>query len=132
MLIGAICIGTTATTVAGIHAYPELGPKIAYSVVDILIKHGMPMQHDREDKWFRIGSGATRWIGGSPSYTVYLYEAHEIPLAAQVEIIDYCLRLYASTGHKNEIHIEMRTEAFEPKLFKPTPYFELILKSNEQ
>lgn len=72
-----------------------------------------------------ISSGSTEWIGGDPSFTLYFFKAHEIPLAAQVAVIAYCMNLYEETHQQNEIRIEMRTEAFEPGYFKrwPSPYF---------
>lgn len=126
-LITTAGIGWMMQAQAGM-AFRELEPKIATDVKNILIKHGMPVKHNRENGWFKIGSGSTEWIGGDPAFTLYFYKAHEIPMAAQVEVIAYCMKLYEETHRQNRIRIQMRTEAFEPTIFKPEPYFELMLK----
>ena len=125
------CLAFSESTLAGKHAAQDNEIKIATEVRGILIQHGMPVRQDRENKWFKIAAGGTSWIGGSPSYTLFFYDAREIPLPAQVAIFDYCLKFYESNARKSEVRIEMRTEAFEPTLFKPMPYLEFILKSIE-
>lgn len=114
---------------AGKHPYQELTDHLARDVREILIKHGMPVRHDRGNPWFSLSAGTDAWIGGKPAYALYLYETHEVPQAAQVEIIEYCMKLHESRGRRETIRLQMRTEARAPGLFKPKPYFALILNN---
>ena len=126
-LIIIICLGGALTAMAGKHPYQPLGKEIGYTVIEILKKHGMPVYHDRENSWFYTSSGSDSWIGGNPSFGLHFYKGQEIPLEAQLEIIQYCMKLHESRGRKEIIRIEMRSQPFKPELFRPKPYFELTL-----
>jgi hypothetical protein len=103
------------------HAYPELIDQISHDVVEIMRAHGMPVQHDRENPWF--------WHSAVPgSYTLYFYQEDEVPLDVKLEVIRYCMNLYEQRGRKDRFRILMFKEHFEPRLFDPSPYFELTLE----
>ncbi len=125
-------IGWMMQAQAGVHAFRELEPKIAHDVRTILMKHGMPIRYDRGNEWFKISSGSTQWIGGNPSFGLYFYRANEIPLAAKMEIIEYCMKLYEETDRQYEIRILMLDKSFSPHIFEPSSYFELHLKSSQK
>lgn len=131
-LIMTAGMGWALQAQAGVHAFRELEPKIDRAVTTILMKHGMPVRYDRENEWFKISSGSTQWIGGDPSFGLYFYRANEIPLAAKVEIIEFCMKLYEDTDRQNEIRILMLDKEFSPHVFEPSSYFELHLKSSQK
>ena len=117
----------SSVSFAGKHPHREFGMQLSKQVKSILRKHNMPVYDDRENKWFKIASGSDRWIGGNPSYGLYFYEAHEIPIAAQLEIIEYCMKIHELRGRKEVIRIQMRTEPYIIQSREPKPYFEMIL-----
>ena len=125
LLIIFLCITLTAN--AGKHPYQPIGREISYNVIEILKKYGIPVKHDRGSKWYRSSQGSDSWVGGTPSLGVHLYNGLKIPHAAQMEIIQYCMKLHESRGRREIIRITIRKEFFEPLLIKPKPYFELTL-----
>ena len=111
---------------AGKGNYPGLVDKISYDVREILIKHGMSVRHDRENGWF-YQSGSTG------SYTISFFKADEIPLAAKLETIQYCMELYEEKKRKERFRIKMYRETLkeENRLFSGVkPFFELTIGGN--
>lgn len=106
---------------AGKHPYAELRSQIVEDVVEILIDHGMPIERNQEDPWFKH-----TFIPNS--YVIYLYQEDQIPIGAKVDIVRYCMSLHQKRGRRDEFKILMFREAFEPKIFQPKPSFELILR----
>jgi len=106
---------------AGKYPDPDLIFKISKDTIDILIKHGMPVRHDRENPWYKNSAIPNLYI-------IFLYQEDDIPLQAKVDIIHYCMTLYEKRGRKDEFKILMYREKFEPRLFKPKPSFELKLR----
>jgi hypothetical protein len=92
----------------------------------------MPVKFGRENKWYKISAGSDALFGGNPAFTVYLWEANQIPLPARHQIVAYCIDLYESQKRKRRIRIEMRTQEFKPQLVDPKPFFELILNTENQ
>lgn len=125
-------LGPSVEAFAGKHPYQELTDKFGHDIREILIKHGMPVRHDRGNPWFGLSAGTDAWIGGNPAYTIFLYQADEIPKEAKLEIIDYCIKLHESRGRKEFISIEMRLEERKHGLFKTRPYFDLNLNMSNQ
>lgn len=117
----------SSVSFAGKHAPREFGMQLSKQVKSILRKYNLPVYDDRENKWFKTASGSDRWIGGNPSYGLYFYEAHEIPIEAQLEIIEYCMKIDELRGRKEVIIIKMRTEPYIIQSREPKPYFEMIL-----
>jgi hypothetical protein len=111
----------------GKHPYPELTHELAKGVRDILIRHGMPVRHDRGNPWLSLAAGADAWIGGAPKYTVYFDQTDEIPRAAQLEVIDFLMTLHASRGRRETIRLEMRRGVRTHTISMPKPDFELTL-----
>ncbi|MFP4517723.1 MAG: hypothetical protein ACLFNV_13095 [Desulfovibrionales bacterium] len=120
-------MGLIMPSFAGKHPYQELTDKIVDDIKIILRKHDLPVYHNKENRWLKYSAGTDSWIGGSPAYGLYLYEAYAIPLEAQMEIIEYLVKLHESRGRRETIRLQMRMEAFKPGLFKANPYFEMIL-----
>lgn len=125
LLMGMLC---PLEAHAGKGPYPELIDQITDDVVDILIKHGMPLRHGRENPWF--------WHASSTgNYTLLFYQADEIPQEAVLEIIQYCMNLYEKTGRSNKFRVLMYREAFKPKirLFSDGNFFfRLTIGGNEK
>jgi hypothetical protein len=128
-LILIIFLCGTVSVNAGKHPYQPLGHEISHTVIEILKKHGMAAYHDRVCPWFYYSSGSDSWIGGTPLIELYFYKGHEIPLEAQMEIIQYCMKLHESRGRKEIIRILIRDESFNYRVSKPKPYFELSLNA---
>ena len=112
---------------AGKYPYPELLPSISYEVVEILRKYGMPVQHEREDPWLKVD-------GIPGNYAIYFYQADEIPQAAKIETIKFCMDLYEKGGKKENFTIVMYQEKFEASLglfSRLKPFFKLTLKGKD-
>lgn len=131
-MILIICLSGTVIANAGKHPYQQLGPEISHTVKEILKKHGMPVDQNKDNGWFKMNVGADSWIGGNPMFLLRLYKSHEIPIAAQLDIIQYCMKLHESRGRKEIIRIEIRVEPWKIKMNKPKPFFELTLNAIEK
>lgn len=111
---------------AGKYPYPELLPHIAHEVREILIKHGLPVKHDRENGW--------SYFEGIPGrYTIYFYQADKIPQAAKIDTIRFCMDLYEEGGRKELFRIKMFYGTHAEKLksfFGLEPFFELTIGGN--
>lgn len=83
---------------AGKYPYPELLPSIAHEVREILIKHGMDVKQDRENPW-------PKFDGIFGDFTIYFYQADEIPQAAKIDTIQFCMDLYEKGGKKENFTI---------------------------
>lgn len=127
ILLVIISLFISVPSHAGKHPPTEFGRQLSYDIQEILIKHNMPVHHDRADPWYKFGSGSDSWFAGNPSYTVYLFEANQITFAAKIEIIQHCIKVHESRGRIETIRIQMRTEPFKPELIRPKPYFEMTL-----
>lgn len=109
------------------YPYPELIDRIAPEVREILIKHGMAVRHDRENGWFY-------WSARPGKYTIIFFRADEIPQAAKLETIRYCMDLYEERGRKERFRIKMYQETIieRNKLFSGVePFFELTIGGND-
>lgn len=94
---------------ASVATYPELLDQIAHDGSEILIRHGMPVQHNRHNPWFQIS-------GGPKSYTIFLYLADEIPRDAKKEMIQYVMELYEINNREKRFRIFMYYEPFEEEM----------------
>jgi hypothetical protein len=52
---------------------------------------------------------------------------HEVPLAARVEIIEYCIKLHEARGRYDYMRLQMRASPRQATLMRPKPEFELVL-----
>lgn len=109
LLFGFMCIFNSSTAHAGKGAYPELRDQIVDDVKNILIKHGMPVRHDRENPWFWHASSAG-------NHKLSFYQADEVPQEAIIEVIRYCMNLYEKRGRSEKFKILMYREVFKPQL----------------
>lgn len=132
MAIVGLTLGGNA--MAGKHSPGSLAYKIPVEIIDIMRKHGMPIEHNKPatNKWFGFSHGTDRWIGGNPSYGLLFYDADQVPIQAQIEIIEYCMKLYEEQERNITITIHMMDEKFEPRLIKPAAFFELKLNRTER
>lgn len=120
---------------AGKHAYPEFLPTISYEVVEVLIKHGMPVRHDSDNPWF--------WTLAIPgSYTIRLYRADEIPQQAVLDVIKLCLNFYEQRERRERFRIQMYHETAKERresvffgigsFARIKPFFELTIGRKEK
>lgn len=114
---------------AGKHAFAEFGPTISRGVIEILKKHGMPVEHDHVGNyWF-----SDSFIPGD--YTIYLSQSDDIPQQAVLDIVKLCLDFYEQRGRKERFRIKMYRETQEERRQAMTlglfgglkPYFELTI-----
>jgi len=118
--------------VAGKYPKAEFEDKLFYEVVEILIKHGMPMKHNHvSNVWFTNSA-----IPGS--YTIFLYRSDEIPQQAVLDTVKLCMDSYVQRGRKERFRILMYRETADEKrksgfltfgMLKP--YFELTIGENK-
>lgn len=94
---------------AGKGPYPVPMDKISADIVDILIKHGMPVKHDREDPWLKLAAS-------TGNYKISFYQAEEVPQEAIIEVVRYCMNLYEKGGRKDKFKILLYRESFKPQL----------------
>jgi hypothetical protein len=109
------------------YPYPELINRINPEVREILITHGMAVRHDRENPW-------VYGMGRPGKYTIIFFRADEIPQAAKLETIRYCMDLYEERGRKERFRIKMYRETITErnKLFSGVkPFFELTIGGND-
>ncbi|MDX5363535.1 MAG: hypothetical protein LPJ91_05210 [Pseudazoarcus pumilus] len=107
--------------------FPELSMQIAFDVREIMIRHGMPLSHEGEDPWFSV-QPMLNFVGvGEVSYLLYLDRMNEVPMAARMEIVEYCMRLHESVGGREYIRLQMRATPRQQALLRPKPDFELVL-----
>ncbi len=122
-----VCMPTMAGEREEARAFPELSMRIAYEVREILMRHGMPLSHDGEDPWFSV-QPLLNFVGvGEVSYLLYLDRMNEVPLAARMEIVEYCMRLHEAMGGHEYIRLQMRATPRQRTLLPPKPDFELVL-----
>ena len=107
--------------------FPELSMQIAFEVREILMRHGMPLSQDGEDPWFSV-QPLLNFVGvGEVSYLLYLDRMNEVPLAARMEIVEYCMRLHEAVGGREYIRLQMRATPRQRALLRSKPDFELVL-----
>lgn len=118
---------------AGKHAFAEFGPTISHEAIEVLKKHGMPVEHDRVGNyWF-----SDSYIPGD--YTIFLNQADEIPQQAVLDIVKLCLDFYEQRGRKERFRIKMYRETQEEErqsrflgVFGGVkPFFELTIGEKE-
>jgi hypothetical protein len=125
----------TVVAHAGKHAYPEFLPTISHEVLEVMIKHGMPVAHDRSNKWYKIS-------GIPGSYTLRFNSADEIPQQAVLDIIKLCLRFYELRERREHFRILMYHEShkeWRESLFlgiglfaRIKPFFELTIGGKDK
>lgn len=119
---------------AGKYPYAEFLPTLAHETREILKKHGLPVADNRENPWF--------YDAGIPgSYTLYFYQADEIPQQAELDIIKLCMDFYVQRGRKERFRIVMYRESADEwrkslffgvaTLTTMKPFFELTIKGEE-
>jgi hypothetical protein len=86
----------------------------------------MDVKQDRECPWFY-------WAAIPGHYTIYFYRADEIPQAAKLEAIRFCMDLYEQRGRKEHFRIKMfrETLADDNRWFSGVkPFFEMTIGGN--
>ena len=82
---------------AGKYPRAELTEKIVYGVVEILKKHGMPVEHNHAgNHWFADD-------GRPGHYTIIFSRADEIPQQAVLDTITFCMDMYQEQGFEEEL-----------------------------
>lgn len=107
--------------------WPMLSDRIEHDVREIMIRHGMPLSHEGEDPWFSVRPVLNLVGVGEVSYLMYLDRMNEVPLAARIEIIEYCMRLHETRGRHDYMRLQMRAAPRQTTLLRPKPEFELVL-----
>lgn len=103
--------------------YPELSLRITHEIVEILIKNGVPARHDRNIPWAGISA-----VPGK--YTINFYQTDEIPLAAQMETIEFFMNLYEERDRKERFRLKMYRETKEERrgwFSGVEPFFEMTI-----
>lgn len=108
-LISFMGIYCSSTAYAGKGAYPDPINQIVDDVKNILIKHGMPVRHDRENAWFKHAAS-------TDNYKLSFYKADEVPQEAIIEVIRYCMNHYEKNGRSEKFKILLYREVFKPQL----------------
>lgn len=106
---------------------PMLSERIEHDVREIMMRHGMPLSQEGEDPWFSVRTVLNLVGVGEVSYLLYLDRMNEVPLAARIEIIEYCMRLHEARGRNEYMRLQMRTTPRQQTLMRPKPEFELVL-----
>jgi len=107
--------------------FPELSMQITFEVREILMRHGMPLGHEGENPWFSV-TPLLNFVGvGEVYYLLYLDSMHEVPQAARMEIVEYCMRLHESVGGGEYMRLQMRATPRQRALLRSRPAFELVL-----
>ena len=123
----AACLPAAAGTHGDRPASPELSERIAFDVREILVRHGLPLAQDGDNPWFSV-KPMLNFVGvGEVSYLLYVDRMHEVPLAARMEIIEYCLKLHEARGRYDHLRLQMRPTPRQATLLRPRPEFELVL-----
>jgi hypothetical protein len=108
---------------AGKHPYPVLIDRIMDDIRSILNRHGLPVERDRETPWLACSA-----VPGK--YTIYYFQADDIPQDAKMETIKYLMELYKERGETElfRLKIYKETEDEERPLFSGVqPFFELTI-----
>lgn len=123
----AVCLPAAAGAPGERPVHRELSERIAFDVREIMLRHGMVVSHEGEDPWFSVAP-LLNFIGvGEVYYLLYLDRMHEVPLAARMEIVEYCMRLHDSLGGGEYIRLQMRATPRQRALLRSKPEFELVL-----
>lgn len=122
-----VCLPAVAGVQGERPAQPELSERIALDVREILIRHGMPLAQEGDNPWFSV-KPMLNFVGvGEVSYLLYVDRMHEVPLAARMEIVEYCVRLHEAGGRHEFMRLQMRASPRQATLLRPKPEFELVL-----
>ncbi len=108
---------------AGKQPYPDLIDRITYEIIEILKKHGLPVERNKDNPWIACSA-----VPGK--YTIYYSQADEIPYAAKIETILYFMKIYEERGRVERFRLKMyrETEAEQRRLFSGIePYFEMTI-----
>jgi len=103
--------------------YSEFTFTIGHDVVEILIKHDVPIKHDRDSPFLEVD-------GAPGKYIVNYYQAEEIPLAAKIETIKYFMKLYEERGRNERFRLNMYRETKEERRQFSSgvkPFFEMTI-----
>lgn len=135
MLFALTLLVMAQPAAAGKYPYAKFRDTVAYEAIEILKKHGMPIEHNHVGNYWFYDSG----IPGS--YTIWLYRSDEIPPQAVLDIVKLCMDFYEQRGRKESFHIVMYRESADEwrkslflgvaTLTTMKPYFELTIKGRE-
>lgn len=103
--------------------------RIAFDIREILIRNDMPISHEGENPWLEITPKLDLIGTGDVLYLLSVNRMEEIPLAARMEIIEYCMRLHKKREWSNYLRLQMRSSPRQTGLLLPKPDFELVLSA---
>lgn len=129
-LVVCVMLGMAASAAFGWQADRSpprpMSERITHEVREILIRHGMPIEHEGDNPWFSMITVLDLIGTGEQSFLLYLDRVDEVPLAARVEIIEYCMRLHEASGRHQYLRLQMRSTPRQATLLRARPDFELV------
>lgn len=123
----AVCLPAMAGERGKAGDFPELSMQIDFEVREIMMRHGLPLSHEGDNPWFSV-TPLLNFVGvGEVSYLLYLDRMNEVPMAARMEIVEYCMQLHQAVGGREYIRLQMRATPRQRALLRSKPDFELVL-----
>lgn len=106
----------------------DLSERIDRDIGAVLGRHGLGLDESGVKSWFTLRTGVDLVGIGEVFYLLELHRVDEVPLAARLEIIEYCMRLHAEHGVPF-LRLQMRSGPRQATLFPPRPTFEMAVGS---
>jgi hypothetical protein len=106
----------------------SLSERIEQDVGGVLGRHGLTDAESGARPWFTLHTALDLVGFGGVFYLLELHRVGEVPLAARMEIIEYCMRLHAEGG-VSYLRLQMREGPRVASLFPPRPAFEMVIGS---
>lgn len=130
---GVLCVALALFTpvpasAAGASPSAMLSERIEQDIGAVLGRHGLTDAGSGASPWFTLRTGLDPVGFGGVFYLLDLHRMDEVPLAARMEIIEYCMRLHAERGVPY-VRLQMREGPRTASLFPPRPDFEMVIGS---
>ena len=106
----------------------DLSERIDRDIGAVLGRHGLVFDDSELGSWFTLRIGVDLVGIGEVFYLLELHRVDEVPLAARMEIIEYCMRLHAERGVPF-LRLQMRAGPRQATLLPPRPAFEMAVGS---
>ncbi len=106
----------------------DLSERIDQDIGAVLGRHGLGLEESGVNSWFTLRTGVDLVGIGEVFYLLELHRVDEVPMAARMEIIEYCMRLHAEHGVPF-LRLQMRSGPRQATLLPPRPAFEMAIGS---
>jgi hypothetical protein len=129
----ALCTALGVPAAAPVWAGPgqpgeTLSERVERDIAAVLGRHGLAAGDSAANPWLTLRTGIDLVGIGEVFYLLELHRIDEVPLAARVEIIEYCMRLHDEAGVPY-LRLQMRPGPREATLLPPRPAFEMAVGS---